>query len=84
MEKLACSFYSTHETSYKWFRYKKKLYYLAETLQITLLYIKTLSTNTGNLPNVPEKNENQQFSDIDTQENNGLQDTTIAITFNHL
>jgi hypothetical protein len=35
---------------------------------------KGLSTATGNLPNVPRKDESQQFRDIDTEENVAVQD----------
>jgi hypothetical protein len=35
----------------------------------------TLSTATGNLPNVPWKEEDQQFRDIDTEESFAVQDS---------
>lgn len=38
---------------------KKKPYYLAEAMQFTIPFIKTLSSTTGNVPNIPEENENQ-------------------------
>jgi hypothetical protein len=46
----------------------KKPYYLAEAMQYAVAYIKALSTATGNLPNVPRKEEDRQFGDIDTEE----------------
>lgn len=44
---------------------KKKPYYLAEAMQFTIPYIKTLSSTTGNVPNIPEENENQEFKEND-------------------
>jgi hypothetical protein len=46
----------------------KKPYYLAEAMQFAVAYSKALSTATGNPPNVPRKEEHQQFRDIDTEE----------------
>lgn len=46
----------------------KKPYYLAEAMQFTLPYIKILSSTTGNIPNVPEVDGNEQQDDIVTQE----------------
>ena len=53
----------------------KKPYYLAEAMQFAVAYIKALSTATGNLPNVPRKEEDQQFRDIDTEEGVAVQDS---------
>ncbi|KAL4103924.1 hypothetical protein QTP88_019241 [Uroleucon formosanum] len=44
---------------------KKKPYCLAEAMQFTIPYIKTLSSTTGNVPNIPEENENQVFKEND-------------------
>lgn len=35
-------------------------------MQFTISYIKALSSVSGNVPNIPEENENQEFNDIDT------------------
>lgn len=51
----------------------KKPYYLAEAMQFTVPYIKALSTATGNLPNVPQEEEDEQFSDNNTEESVALQ-----------
>ena len=34
-------------------------------MQFTIPYIKTLSSTTGNVPNIPEENENQEFKEND-------------------
>lgn len=65
MEKFASSFCSAHETNSKWFRNEKKPYYLAEAMQFTIPYIKTLSSTTGNVPNIPEENEDQELKKND-------------------
>jgi hypothetical protein len=51
----------------------KKPYYLAEAIQFAVTYSKALSTATGNLPNVPRKEEDQQFRDIDAEESVAVQ-----------
>jgi hypothetical protein len=53
----------------------KKPYYLAEAMQFAVVYIKALSTATGNVPNVPRNEEDQQFRDIDTEVSVAVQDS---------
>lgn len=45
---------------------KKKPFYLAEAMQFTIPYIKTLSLTTGNVPNIPEENETKNSKKMTT------------------
>lgn len=48
---------------------KKKPYYLAEAMQFSIPYIKTLNSTTGNIPNIPEENENEELKENDAHDN---------------
>jgi hypothetical protein len=62
----------------------KMPYYLAEAMQFAVAYSKALNTATGNLPNVPRKEEDQQFRDSDTEESVAVQDSLPLSPFQPL